>query len=122
MSAKIQGNIRTFEAGETLATGERVKVSAANTVVQADAADLSIGVVASTGVDGGTAGKLVAVQLDGTLAIKHGVGVVAGLAYSGADGTVSTTELGAAEIYAVIAVAGGIAECVKVGNITEAGS
>jgi len=118
----IQGPTRSFVAGEALTVGTRVKVSAANTVVLADAADLSIGAVTSVGVGGGASGSLVNVQVGGTLPIAHGVGVVAGVAYSGADGTLSTTELGAAEIFAVIAVADGIAEAIKIGNVTESGS
>lgn len=117
MTVKNDTGKKTFEAGEDLEPYRRVKLSAQDTVMYADAAEASIGVTTSRALSG----ALVSVDLwtkAGTFEIEASEAIaVAAEVYGAADGKVKATAsgsgLGWANEVSSGTTGGGIIEVVK---------
>lgn len=125
MSQQLDGPFKTFTAGEALAAFRRVKMSAANTVMYADAGEAPCGVTQ----DAVANNALVNVKL-----IKGGIGTfkvtaagsfaVLATLYGAADGKVDDVASGQAQFVAVEAATAddGVVEAVVVDDVQPTGS
>lgn len=95
MAVQVEGNVKTFPAGEVLAAFRRVKVDSSGNVVYADADEAFDGVTQDAAA---AIGDHVAVKLRtgaGTFKVTANAAVtVAASLYGAADGKVATTGTG----------------------------
>ncbi len=89
--------IRTFTAGEALAANRLVKLSAANTVVYADAGELAIGVTRTVAANGATVAVFLLGGKPGTIVVTAAGNItVNALVYPAADGEIDAVSAGQA--------------------------
>lgn len=106
MAVQVEGNVKTFAAGEVLARNRRVKIDTSGNAIYADAGEAFDGV---TQKPAAAIGDHVPVKLKsaaGTFKVTADGAVTLGASlYGAADGKVSTTVSGSAQFKANDAVA-----------------